>query len=129
MKARSKVGQGGVSLVGLILALIVFGGAGLLGLKIVPTVSEFMSVKKAIGVAKNAGSTPNEIRNSFDKQAETGYIESISGKELVLVKSGDGYDISFAYERRIPLAGPASLVLDYQGTTAANGVVAKKAPE
>ncbi len=33
------------------------------------------------------------------------------------MKTADGFEISFAYQKKIPLIGPASLALDYQGST------------
>jgi hypothetical protein len=128
MKARSKIGQDGVSLSGLIMVLAIIGVIAVLGMKILPTVTEYLAIKKAINTSRTAGPTPADIRRSFGNTATIENIESISAKDLVLVKNGDGYDISFSYERRIPLFGPAVLLLAYQGTTAANGVVAKKDP-
>jgi type II secretory pathway pseudopilin PulG len=119
MDAAAKIGQRGISLVGLIFVLAILGLIGVLALKIVPTITEYMSIKKAIVVAKAAGSSIPEIRASFDKQADTGYVDAISGKDLDIVKTADGFEISFAYEKKIPLIGPASLVLDYDGSTTA----------
>lgn len=128
MKARSKIGQAGVSLSGLIIVLAIVGVIAVLAMKVLPTVTEFLAIKKAIVTSKNAGNSPADIRKSFGNTATIENIESIKPKDLVVVKSGDGYDISFSYERRIPLFGPAFLLLAYEGTTAANGVVAKKDP-
>lgn len=128
MVAPSKIEQRGITLVGLIFVLAILGMIGVLILKIVPTVTEYMSIKKAIVVAKAAGSTIPEIRASFDKQADTGYVEAISSKDLDIVRTSDGFDISFAYEKKIPLIGPASLALDYEGSTA-TAKPAKKAAD
>jgi hypothetical protein len=117
MKSRSNQKQTGVSLTGLIFILAILGAVAVLAMKIVPTVTEFMAVKKAIVTAKAAGSTPAEVRASFDKQADVGYIDSISGKDLEIVPQNGVMEVSFAYEKRIPLVGPASLLLDYQGST------------
>jgi hypothetical protein len=118
MARKIKIGQRGVSLIGLILVLAIVGMIAVLGMKVGPTVTEYLAIKKAIGMAKAAGSTPGEVRTSFDKQAEVGYIESISGKDLELTQNGGVIDVSFAYQKKIPLMGPASLVLDYEGSTA-----------
>jgi hypothetical protein len=118
MKSRSNQKQMGVSLTGLIFILAILGALAVLAMKIVPTVTEFMAIKKAIVTAKSAGSTPAEVRSSFDKQADVGYIDSISGKDLEIVPQNGVMEVSFAYEKRIPLVGPASLLLDYQGSTA-----------
>ena len=99
----------------------------MLGMKVGPTVIEYTSIKKAIASAKQAGPAPHDIRVAFDKQADVSYITSISGKDLQITGSGDDVVVSFSYEKKIPLFGPASLLLDYEGTTARNGVVAKPA--
>jgi len=118
MEVRSENTQRGVSLVGLIFLLAILSMVGLVALKVVPTVTEFMTVKKSIVAAKAVGTSIPEIRNSFDKQADAGYVDSIAGKDLNIVKTEDGFEVSFAYEKKIPLAGPVSLVIDYQGSTA-----------
>lgn len=115
MKVWSKKKQSGISVTGLILTLLVGFFIAVLALRVVPSVTEYMAVKKAIVTAKSAGNTPQEIRAAFDRQAEVGYIESISSKDLDISKEND---VSFSYQKVIHLAGPASLVLDYEGSTA-----------
>ena len=109
--------QQGVSLSGLIFVLALVAIIAIFGMKVVPTAIEYNSIRKAIVTAKAAGTTPKEIRISFDKQAEVGYIESIKGKDLDIAKNGGETDVSFAYQKKIPLFGPASLLLEYVGTT------------
>jgi type II secretory pathway pseudopilin PulG len=120
----------GISLIGLILSLAILGMIAVLGMKVAPTVVEFMSIKKAIVVAQKAGTTDREVRVSFDKAAEIGYFDAVAGKDLSIVRTGDGsMDVSFSYTKKIPLVGPASLLLEYEGTTAKSGAVAKKKSE
>ncbi|OGB22888.1 MAG: DUF4845 domain-containing protein [Burkholderiales bacterium RIFCSPLOWO2_02_FULL_57_36] len=129
MKLRSNIKQQGVSLTGLIFVLAIVGVFAVLGLKVVPTVTEYLSIRKAIVSAKAAGTTPVEIRAAFDRQADVGYIDSISGKDLELVKNGDTFDISFAYQKKIPLVGPVSLLIDYEDSTAPRRLGKKKQVE
>ena len=129
MKLRSNTNQRGGSLTGLIFVLAIGAVLAVLALKIVPTVTEFMSAKKAIATAKTAGTTPADVRSSFDKQAEVGYIEAISGKDLEIVKNGDSFDVSFAYQKKIPLVGPASLLIDYEDSTVPKRLTKKKPVE
>ena len=117
MKVWSKQTQSGLTLTGLIFMVAVVGLIAVLGLRIVPSVTEYMAVKKAIVSAQSAGNTPQEIRAAFDRQADVGYIQSITSKDLDISKEND---VSFAYQKVIHLAGPASLVLDYEGSTAKN---------
>ncbi|MFZ6844768.1 DUF4845 domain-containing protein [Undibacterium sp. RuTC16W] len=118
--------QSGISLIGLILTLGVLVMIAMLGMKVVPTVVEYLSIKKAIVIAKQAGSTVRDIQISFDKQSAAGYFDAVSGKDLSIVKGADGMDVSFAYTKKIPLFGPASLLLEYEGTTAKSGAPAKR---
>jgi len=100
MKSRLIIKQSGVSLLGLILVLAMLGLLGVLALKIAPTVTEFMSIKKAIETARASGTTVREIQISFDKQAEVGYITTITGKDLEITRNGNDVEISFAYQKK-----------------------------
>jgi type II secretory pathway pseudopilin PulG len=118
MHYGSKYQQRGVSLVGLIVILAIIGMIAVLGMKVVPTVIEYNSIKKAIVSAKSAGSTVREIQTAFNRQAEVGYIDSIQGKDLDISKDGDQVEVSFAYQKKIALFAPVSLLIEYSGTTA-----------
>ncbi len=123
MKAEEQIcgklrGQRGMSIVGLIFLLGVIAVLALLAAKITPTFMEFLAIKRAIITAKASGNTVREIQTSFDKQANVGYISSIQGSDLTIEKEDTGYEVSFYYTKKIPLVGPASLLLEYEGTTA-----------
>ena len=128
-RTRHLTKQGGITLVGLIFALAILGVVGVLGMKIAPTYLEYRAISNAIALAKTAGTTVREIRNAFDKNASVTYIDSISGKDLTIGKDNGEMEVSFAYEKKIPLVGPASLVLDYVGSTAKSGVPAARPAE
>lgn len=111
--------QRGLTLSGLILALIVIGLAAIIGMQVVPAVVEYQSIKKAIVEARNKGSNPAEIEAAFDKQANAGYITSVRGKDLTIFKADGEYEVSFAYDKKLHLVGPASLLLEFSGSTKA----------
>ncbi len=113
--------QHGISLTGLILILIILAAIAVLGMKIVPTVIEYKAISKAIAAAKDSGTTVREIQAAFDKRAEAGYIDVLKGTDLEISKVDNDYVVSFSYQKKIPLMGPASLVIDYEGTTAKTG--------
>ena len=118
--------QNGVSLTELILVLAVLGTVAVLALKILPTYTEYRAIKNAIVTAKAAGgNAPLEIRKAFDANATVAYITAISGSDLTIEREGDGVAVSFAYEKKIPLVGPASLLLEYQGTTGTTAAAGK----
>lgn len=119
----------GISLVGLIVVLAILGGIGLLAMQVVPTYIEYRAIQGAIERAKkDGGESVKDIQDSFNKSAEVGYITAIQGRDLQIVREGGEFEISFAYEKKIPLAGPASLLMEYEGTTAKGGAK-KKATE
>jgi hypothetical protein len=120
MGFQFKSKQRGVSLSGTIFVLAILAVLFVFAAKLVPSISEYMAVKKAIVTAKSAGTTVREIQNSFDKQADINNISSIAGKDLEIVKDGENMIVSFAYEKKIPIGGPASLLLEFAGSTDEN---------
>ena len=115
MKYRSAVRQRGVSILGVTFVVAVVAIAGLLLARIVPTVIEYEGVVRAVNKAKE-GTTPAEVRVTFDKAAEIETIKSIQGKDLDISKDANGnVVIGFSYDRELPLVGPASLKIHYEG--------------
>jgi Tfp pilus assembly protein FimT len=127
--ASSLRAQRGVSLSGLIFVLAVLGMIAVLAMKVFPTYIEYRAIKEAIATAKATAGTVREMQASFDKSADINAVGSISGKDLIISKDSGDTEISFAYEKKIALGGPVSLLIEYAGTTAANGVVAAPAPK
>jgi hypothetical protein len=113
MELRSiRQGQDGLSLFGFIFVIVILALVAILGMRVAPTVVEYTAIKKAIANARDAGGV-REIQAAFDKQTSAGYIESVAGKDLEIKRTADGFDVSVAYEKRIGLFGPVSLVIDY----------------
>lgn len=115
-----RASQRGVSLSGLIAWLCVIATVALLGMKVVPDVVEYWQIKKAIaaiGHDTKLTAIP-DVRNEFDRYASVNQISAISGKDLEITKEGNGFNISVAYEKRIPMFGPVSLVIDFDTSTA-----------
>ncbi len=115
----SRASQRGLSLLGLIVLGVILVFGALVTLKIFPTVTEYLAVKRAIVKARADGTDPQSIRSAFDRAAAIDDITSLTGKDLQIAREpGGGYAVTFAYEKRIPLAGPASLLLEYRGDAA-----------
>jgi len=114
---RSVRRQRGVTLFGLMFWAILIGMGALVALKVLPTVNEFLTIRRAVNtVAQSGAATVPEVRAAFDKQKEIDYsISSISGKDLEITKNNDKLVISFAYDKEIELMGPVYLLLKYQG--------------
>lgn len=118
--------QQGMSLTGLILVLMVLGLFAVLAIKIVPSYLEFRAVRDAMARAKAAGGSVSDMRQAFDKSAQMNDVAAIHGRDLVISNGSGSPQISFAYEKRIPLTERATLVIDYDGTTDPSGVVEAK---
>jgi len=109
--------QRGLSLIGLLLGGAVIVVAALLAMKVVPSALEYNAIRSAITkVATAGGNSVRDYQVAFDRYAAIDDITSITGKDLLVEKRPDGQTvISFEYEKRIPLYGPASLVIEYRG--------------
>lgn len=119
--------EAGVSLSGLIVVLVVLGALALVAMKVFPAWAEYRSIKNAIVQAKAAGGSTREVQQAFERNAEINNITAISSRDLVITRDNGQLDVSFAYEKRIPLAGNVSLLIDFAGTTDPSGEVAAKA--
>ena len=53
----------------------------------------------------------------------------VRGSDLVVSKDSGRTEIGFAYEKRIPLFGNVSLLIDYAGTTDPSGVAPEVSAE
>ncbi|MCL4744920.1 MAG: DUF4845 domain-containing protein [Burkholderiaceae bacterium] len=109
--------QRGLSLLGMLLFAIVAVTVVVVGMRVMPSALEYMAAKRAINRVASSGETnPIEIRRSFDRIAAVDDIVSIGAKDLQIERDGNSVRVSFRYEKRVALFGPASLVLDYQAS-------------
>jgi hypothetical protein len=122
MSMNRRKTQAGVTLTGLLMTSIVVAMVALLGMKVVPEYIEYgkvMSNLKAIaGDASMKGASVGDVRAAFRRRADTSYIESVKAEDVDVSKDGNNLVLSVSYTRRIPLFGPVSLLIDFEGTTA-----------
>jgi hypothetical protein len=113
-KARS---QRGVTLFGLLFWAIIIGFFALVGLRVLPTMNEYFTIKRAVEkIAASGATTVPEIRGAFEKQIQIEYsITSITGKDLEITKVNDKVVIAFAYNKEIELMSPVFLLIKYEG--------------
>ncbi len=115
--SRSRGVQRGVTLFGLLFWAIVVGFVALIGVRVMPTLNEFLTIQRAVNkVATEGGTTVPEIRRAFDKQKEIEYaITSIGGKDLDITKENERIVVSFAYDKEIELVKPVYILIKYEG--------------
>jgi hypothetical protein len=109
--------QRGLSIVGLIFFGLIVVVLLLIGAKLVPAVTEYIAIERAIQKIKNEGGTVGEIRAAFDRHAVIDDIKSINSKDLDITKDNDRVVISYAYAYQIQLLDNVRLVIDFAGTT------------
>jgi len=109
--------QRGITLIGLLTWTIFVGFAGYLLVRVLPTVSEFYTVQAVVErLAAAPATTVPEIRRAFDRQRTIdATITSVTGADLDITKENDRVVIGYAYEKEIPLFGPAYLLIKYAG--------------
>lgn len=111
---RRQRGLGLISLlfVGIIIVMLLIVGA-----KLVPAITEYFAIEKAIQAIRNEADTVPKIRSAFDRYAQIDDIKSISGKDLDITKDSDKIVISYAYSYSVPITDNVRLVIDFSGTT------------
>ena len=114
---RSPRRQRGVTLFGLMFWAIVIGAGAYIGLRVFPTVNEYLTIQRSIDkVAAASPATVAEARAAFDRQKDIEYsISTIGGKDLEVTKENDKVVLKFAYDKEIPLYGPVFLLIKYEG--------------
>ena len=115
-RVRSGRGQHGFTLFGLLFWAIIVGFLALIGMRVLPALNEYFTIKRAINKITTEGTTVPEIRNAFERQKDIEYaITSISGKDLQITKENDKVVVGFAYDKEIELMKPVFLLLKFEG--------------
>jgi hypothetical protein len=120
-RVRSDRGQRGFTLFGLLFWAIVVGFFALIGMRVLPALNEYFTIKRAVNKITSEGTTVPEIRTAFERQKDIEYsITSISSKDLSVTKENDKIVVSFAYDKEIELMKPVFLLIKFEGRSAAN---------
>jgi hypothetical protein len=126
IQSRRPSRQHGASLISLLVLAIIVCCVILMGLRIFPSVNEYLTIRKAVSrIMANNPSSPSDVRTSFDKTAEVEYsIHTISGKDLNIQVLGDSGNMrtSYAYNVEIPIFEPTVYILfKYSGSASTGG--------
>jgi hypothetical protein len=121
MGEMNRTYQRGITLTGLILGSIVLILIAVLGMKIVPDVVEYAKIVSNIkAVAQDPAmrqATPAEARKAYERRAIVDHTSVIKPQDIEITRTGNTLVLSFAYRREIPLFGPVSLVIDFEGSS------------
>lgn len=120
MTSNRPSAQRGLSLIGLLIIACVVAFFGLIALRAVPTVSEYMTIKKIVKRAVESSNTVSEVKYHFQMGSAADFVSSITAEDLEITKSGTRIIVSFAYDKEIPIVHPVYLLIKYRGSTADN---------
>jgi hypothetical protein len=111
--------QCGLSMIGFLFVAVVGVTCVMIGFRVLPAYLEYYSVQKALGQAladtKDLNSAM-EIRKSFQRHADAGYIESVSSKDIEVVKSKNEVTASASWTRKLPMVANVSLLLEFEAS-------------
>ncbi len=119
MKHKS---QSGVSLIGVMIGGAVLAALLLVGLKLIPVISEYMGVKRSmaavVGGANPQTATVSELRSAFTKRAMVDDVTTITASDVDITKEDGRIVMSIEYSRKVKLFGNVSLLIDFSASTA-----------
>ena len=108
--------QRGVTLFSLLFWAVMLGFLALIGMRVLPTLNEYFTIKRTVNKIATEGSTVPEIRAAFERQKDIEYsIVSITGKDLVVTKENEKVVVSFAYDKEVELVKPVFLLIKFEG--------------
>ena len=107
--------QHGVSLIGLIIALVVVIFVALLAFKLIPPFMEYRSMKAAISAIarEKQNGTVAEIRRAFESRQAIDDFQAVKPSDLEVTKQGNQVVISFSYRKEVPLFSNIGLYIDF----------------
>jgi len=110
--------QRGLSMIGFLFVAAVVVTCVMIGFRVLPSYIEFYSVQKALqqALADAQDLTAAEVRKAFQKRADAGYIESVSGRDIEVVKSKNEVTASASWTRKLPMVANVSLLLEFEAT-------------
>lgn len=90
-------------------------------MKLTPEVIDYLTLNKIIKAVANDPATKSasvkDIRDNFAKRAGLERITAVDPTDLDISKDGDQVVLSFAYSKKVPLAGNVSLLIDFEGNS------------
>jgi hypothetical protein len=116
---RDATKQSGLTMVGFLFVVAVTLVVVIVGFRVMPAYIEYFSVQRALGEALNQTRDPAntaEIRKAFQRRADSGYIESVAGRDIDVQKVGNAYVASVAWTRKLPLVSNVSLLIEFDAT-------------
>ena len=108
--------QRGMSLIGFVLVAIIGALLAIVGFRIAPIVTEYLTIKRIMKNVTNElppEATPYEIRRRFSVATAADYVNDIAGTDLDISKEAGNIVISADYNKKVPLFMNVSLLFEF----------------
>ena len=109
----------GLTMIGFLFVVVVVLVVAIVGFRVLPAYIEYFSVQRALSEALSQAkelNDPAEVRKNFQRRVDSGYIESVSARDLEVHKYGNEYVASVAWTRKLPLVSNVSLLIEFDAT-------------
>jgi len=111
--------QSGLTLLAFLFVTAVVLVVVIVGFRVMPAYIEYYSVQRALvevlSQAKDLNDTV-QIRRAFQRRVDSGYVESVGGRDLELKKVGNEFVLSVAWTRKLPLVSNVSLLIEFDAS-------------
>lgn len=109
--------QYGLSLTGLLTAAVILGFASIFGMRLIPAYMQDAEIRNIFdAVARDPEmqkAQARDIRIAYSKRALVANVTAIKPDDVEIGKDGDSISLSASYSKKVPLAGNASLLLEF----------------
>ena len=107
--------QRGVSLSGLLIISVIVIAVVILGFKLFPPYTEYLSIKKTINeIARNPEiRTPREVVEAYERRSAIDNFTSVRGTDLEISKQGDRLAVGATWSVKVPLFYNVSACIDF----------------
>ncbi|TAN80089.1 MAG: DUF4845 domain-containing protein [Gallionella sp.] len=114
--------QRGLSFSGFIFGAFILVLASIVGLKLIPAYMQDAQIKNILVAVANdpdmQKAKPGDIRLAFAKRASIDNISAVKPEDIEIESDGGKLVLSASYPVRVPLAGNASLYLEFNPSSA-----------
>ena len=114
--------QRGVSMSGFITAVVILILLAIAGMKIAPAYIQDKTIKSKFDEVAHdpelKSVTVREIQEAFRKRISASDINAIKAEDVQITKDADGITLSVSYSVKIPLIANASLLLEFNPSSA-----------
>lgn len=114
---RSEHQQSGLSIIAFLFVVVVALVVTVVGFRVLPAYIEYFSVRSALIQSLSEVEDLNnstELRRKFQKRVDSGYIESVGGKDIEFTKTENTFVATLAWTRKLPLVSNVSLLIEFE---------------